>query len=228
MMHPRPVVFVVDHEIASRTAVDRLVQAMNLHCQCYATGKEFLDKVDPGIPGCVLLEVRLPDINGLELHRRLRDRDDRLPVIFVDSQPSVAIAVRAMRGGAVHFIQKPFHDGELWDAIAEAVRLNEERRQAWAQEQSLRRRMAGLTEQERELIYLIMREKSSKAIASRLDVCVRTVELRRARLMKKLGVHSIFELMEIVMALRNAALKPTPQDFKGLSGEGGALGFVGD
>lgn len=227
-MHPRPVVFVVDHEVASRNAVERLVQAMNLHCQCYSSGKEFLDKVDPGVPGCVLLEVRLPDVNGLELHRSLRDRDNRLPVVFVANQPTVSIAVRAMRGGAVHFLQKPFHDGELWDAIAEAVRLNEHRRREWAQEQSLRRRMAGLTQQDRELIQLIITEKSSKAIASRLDVCVRTVELRRARLMKRLGVHSFLELMEIAVAVRHATNKTVLHEFKASSGDGGPVGHLGD
>lgn len=224
----RPVVFVVDHDPSSRNAVDRLTQTMNLRCQGYSSGREFLAGIEPATHGCVVLEVSLPDINGLEVQRRLGEMGSPLPVVFLGSQPSVSIVVRAMRAGAVHFIQKPLHDGEMWDAIMEAVRLSEQRREQWRHEETLRSRIAALTSEERALIGLIMTEKSSKAIASRLDVCVRTVELRRSRLMKKLGVGSILELAEIALAVRNAesGLVSSPaHDPYGISTQSGRNGY---
>ncbi len=192
-------VFVVDADQPTQQAVHDCVQTMNLQCEVYASGQEFLDTYSNSRPGCVLMEIRIPDMNGLEVQESLAARGATIPVLFLAERATVSIAVRTMRAGALHFLEKPFRESELWDAIEEALRVDRERRRALARREQLENRLAGLTPKERRLLQLIAQGKSKKTIASEVGVCVRTVELHQRQLMSKIGVDSLLELVRFAV-----------------------------
>lgn len=193
-------VFVVDNDPQDRAAVGDLVRQMKLRCLEYDLGQEFLDAYDPSWPGCLVVEVRLPDLGGLQIQRNLAERKATLPIIFLTAHANASAAVQAMRAGALQFFEKPFREHELWEAIQEAIALDLEIRREWEVEQELEERMAALTPKEVDVLEKIVDGKSNRAIAGELDVCVRTVELRRASLMNKLEVGSLMELLQLVGA----------------------------
>lgn len=194
-----PTVFVVDPDGRTREAVCDLADMMNLRCEGYRSGREFLDAYAPSRPGCVVLEVRIPDINGLEIQERLTAEGVMSPVVFLTTQAGVSIAVRAMRAGALHFLEKPFREPELWDAIQEAIRLDTRRRSARAERKKLKDHLGQLTFAERELLAIIAEGKPKKTAASSLRVSVRTIELRQKRLIEKLGFDSSMELLRFAL-----------------------------
>ncbi|MHC4401899.1 MAG: response regulator transcription factor [Planctomycetota bacterium] len=202
-MKSEPTVFVVDADGPTRDAVRDLVHTMNLQCEAYALGRDFLDSYTDSRPGCLVLEVRIPDINGFEIQDRLVSRGDATPVVFLTSQATVSIAVRAMRAGALHFIEKPFRENELWDTIQEAMALDRQRRYESMHRAGLQKRLEQLTQKERHVVEMIAQGKSKKAIAADVGVCVRTIELRRNRLMKKLGMSSPVELVRFALMACN-------------------------
>lgn len=193
----------VDADDGSRDAVQSLARTMNLLCETYASGSEFLEDYDPLRPGCLVLEIRIPDVNGVEIQERLAAEGSTLPVIFLTSQATVSIAVRAMRAGAVHVIEKPFREHELWDVILEAVDLDRERRLEAERRQCVRQRLAKLDAKDQSLLGMIAQGLSKEAMASELGVCVRTVELRRNQLMKKLRFKEAVELVKFALAASN-------------------------
>ena len=202
-MNNEPTVFLVDADGPTRDAVRDLVHTMNLPCEAYTSGRAFLDAYLPLRPGCVVLEVRIPDVNGLEIQQRLAAQGALIPVVFLTAQAPVSIAVRAMRGGALHFLEKPFREHELWDAIQEAVLLDAKRRRAAAEREALDEQLADLTPEERQVLEMIARGKSKQTIASEAGVSVRTIELRRSRLMNKLGLGSVVELVIFALTACN-------------------------
>lgn len=194
-------VFVVDHDAQDRAATSEVVRQMKLGCLEYDLGQKFLDAYDPSWPGCLVVEVRLPDVGGLQIQRSLSERDATLPVIFLTAHADASIAVRAMRAGALQFLEKPFREHELWEAIQEAVAVDLETRREWALEQELTERMANLTTKELDVLERIVEGDSNRTIAEELNVCMRTVELRRSSLMNKLEVESLTELLQLVGAV---------------------------
>lgn len=198
-MTSEPTVFVVDADGPTRDAVRDLVHTMNLQCEAYVSGEEFLEAYDPSRPGCLLLEVRIPGISGLQIQERLASEGAAIPVMFLTARATVSIAVRAMRAGALHFLEKPFRQHELWDAIQEAVLLDEQRRRLAEQHQEIEDRLAQLTPKERQLLRMIAAGESKKAMACSAGVSVRTIELRRTRLRKKLGLTSSIELLQFAL-----------------------------
>ena len=207
-MDAETTVFVVDGDPASQEVVRDLASAMNLRSEVYASGAEFLDSFDRSRPGCVVLELQVPGISGLEIQERLAEERSSLPVIFLTQHADVSIAVEVMRSGAVHFLEKPFRANELWRAIQEAIELNRKRREAEAWERELGRRIASLTAKERRVLTMLSRNKASKEIAAELNVCVRTVEVHRANLIRKLDVSSLKELLDIGMLVRETLRQP--------------------
>ena len=193
-MANEPTVFVIDADGPTRDAVRNLVHTMNLPCETYTSGREFLDAYAPSRPGCVVLEVRVPDVNGLEIQERLAEQGAVIPLVFVTTESTVSLAVRAMRAGALHFLLKPFREHELWDIIRESVVLDAKRRHAATERAKIDEQLAELTSEERQLVKMIAEGKSKQDIASEVGVCVRTVELRRNRAMAKLGLGSLREL----------------------------------
>jgi FixJ family two-component response regulator len=186
-MDSEATVFVVDEDTSTREAVCDLASAMNLRTQAFASGKEFLACHARSTPGCIVLELMVPGINGLEIQQRLADEGSLLPIIFLTAHCDVSFAVEAMRAGAVHFLPKPFHAYELWKAIEEAIHLNHQRCEQEAARGNLRHRFSTLTARERQVLAMLGQGKAIKEIASELNLCVRTIEVHRARLVKKLG-----------------------------------------
>lgn len=194
-MDDTPIVFVVDPDAGIRDAVRELAHLMNLRCQTFASGEAFLEAHGDSSPGCAILEVRIPGISGLEVQERLAASYPHLTTIFLTGHATVSMAVRAMRAGAVHFLEKPFREHELWDAIQQAVGVSRSRWKNWHETQTLRERLGQLTVKEREVLKLMAEGRAKRTIASQLNICMRTVEIRRNQLMRKLGITNLAELI---------------------------------
>lgn len=188
-------VFVIDSELETRRAVATLVEEMGFRCEAQAVASEFLSRFSPQTSGCVVLEMVLPDASGLHLLNRLADcGQPPMPVIFLTAHGSVRTTVQAMRGGAMHVFEKPLPHDELREAIYEAVLVDRDRRRLRQWHESVRSRLENLTVKEEQVLALMGRAWSSRQIAAELGVSVRTVELRRAKVMKKLGVQKVPQL----------------------------------
>jgi FixJ family two-component response regulator len=200
-MCTEPTVFVIDEDASGRETVANVARTLGLQCKAYTSALEFLEERDEAVPGCVVMEARMMAISGLQVQQRLLSKGDPIAVVFVVAHAAIATIVKAMRNGATHFLQKPASDQELWDAIQEAVQLGQERLQIRQKRQQLKRRIARLTARERQVFQMIGQEKLNRTIASELGVCVRTVEIHRAKLMSKLDVQSLPALVRIAGAL---------------------------
>jgi len=185
-MSNSPTVFVVDPDEATRDSLRSLAAMMNLQCETFALGPDFLNAYDPSRAGCLILEIKVPGINGLQIQQVLVKRRATLPLIFLCTQSSVAIAVHAMRSGALQFFEKPCREDDMWRAIQEAIQLDEQRRQARFREEEVERSLAALSDRERLVLEMTVEGKSKLAMADELGVSVRTIEYYRAQLIKKL------------------------------------------
>lgn len=200
-------VFVVDPSPVTGDVVNGILEGSNLRCETFRAGRDFLASFDDSRPGCLVLELRIPDMSGLQLQHRLIARGCGLPLVFVTDDTNVSTAVELMRGGAVHVLEKPARPIELLSAIQEAIDLDQHRRSVNNRRARLRSLTESLTTKEREVLELISRGKSIKAIAAELDLSVRAIELRRNSLMKKLEAESSCELMRFsVMMQREIGL----------------------
>jgi len=198
-MNNEPTVFVVDSEGASRDAVRDLAYTMNVPCEAYISGQEFLDAYDTSRPGCVVLEVRIADVSGLDVLEHLTAHGAVIPVVFLSAHASVSIAVRAVRAGAMHFLEKPFREHELWDTIREAILLDTERHRALARRRELDEQLAGLTPKQYQMLEMIAEGKSNQVVAAEAGVSLRTIEARRKHIMEKLGLDSIVGLVHFAL-----------------------------
>jgi FixJ family two-component response regulator len=197
-----PTVFVVDPDETTQDSLRNLAGIMNLHCETYAVGQEFLDAYDPSRSGCVILEIKVPGINGLQIQQILTKRRATLPLIFLCNQTSVAIAVHAMRSGAFQFFEKPCREDDLWCAVQEAIQLDEQRRQTRRRDEEVEKGLARLTEKERLVLGMIAEGKTKIAIAADLGVSVRTVEYYRAQLLKKLRMSTQAGLLGLLIGAK--------------------------
>ena len=192
-------VFVVDDDEAVRTSLRLLLKSVGLPVETYAAAQEFLDQFDPDRAGCLVLDIRMPGISGLELQQHLNDRHSIMPIVFITGHGDVPMAVEAMQAGAVDFIQKPFRDQDLIDRINRALEKDREMRAALRERDEIRRRMSQLTPREREVLELVTQGKANKVIAGDLNVSQRTVEIHRARVMEKMGANSLAHLVRMVI-----------------------------
>ena len=192
-------VFVVDPDPVTGKMVKNLLQGHNVTVQVYASGREFFAAYVGDRPGCLVLEQRIVDISGLQIQRRLAEKNQRLPLVFVTSGLDLSTAVSLMRGGAINVLEKPLRAVELLDAIQEAVTIDRNERQKEAQKRQLRESIAMLTSKERRFVSLVASGKSTKAIASGLNICSRAVEIRRRGVMEKLGLKSSLELLRFAI-----------------------------
>jgi two-component system response regulator FixJ len=192
-------VFVVDDDEAVRTSLRLLLKSVGLPVETYAAAQEFLDQYDPDRAGCLVLDIRMPGISGLELQQHLNDRHSIMPIVFITGHGDVPMAVEAMQAGAVDFIQKPFRDQDLIDRINRALDKDREMRNALRERDEIRRRMSQLTPREREVLELVTQGKANKVIAGDLNVSQRTVEIHRARVMEKMGANSLAHLVRMVI-----------------------------
>ena len=192
-------VFIVDDDAAIRFAMQALMDSVNLSHEIFASGDEFLEKIADQRPGCLVLDIRMPGLGGLELQEELIKRGNTLPIIFITGHGDVPMAVEAMQKGAVDFIQKPFRDQELLDRIRDALATDEERREAQQHHAEVAGRLDRLTNREREVFDLVVTGKPNKVIAYELGVSQRTVEIHRARVMEKMQARSLADLVKMHM-----------------------------
>lgn len=195
---PAPVVHIVDDDRDMRDSLAYLLRSVDLAVQVYATATEFLALYRPQQPGCLLFDVRMPDISGLELYERLVAQGVTVPVIFMTAYADVPMAVRALKSGAVEFLEKPFNRQMLLERVQRAIADDLARRQQGEQWDEFALRLSDLTERERNVLDLVLTGVPNKAIAAKLEITERTVELRRASLMKKLDVSSAVELIRLM------------------------------
>lgn len=193
------IVFVVDDDAAMRRSLEFLLDSAGRRVAAFESGRAFLDAYDGHLPGCILLDVRMPLMSGVELQHSLKDRGIRLPIIFLTGHGDVAIAVQAMKNGACDFLEKPCRDQTLLDTVSGAVRRCIVQCDRDAQGDALQTRLAMLTAREREVVQLVALGKASKSIARELAISEKTVQVHRYHAMEKLGVHSATEIARLFM-----------------------------
>jgi FixJ family two-component response regulator len=193
------VVYIVDDDPDMRDSLRWLMKTVGLHAQTFDSASDFLRDFRPNGPGCVLLDVRMPGISGLDLFEELIARGEGMPVIFITAYADVPMAVRAMKSGAVEFVEKPFNRQTLLEKVQRAIKGDAERCGRNATRARLTERFQGLTDKEREVLELVKAGRPNKEIASRLGITPRAVELRRSSLMRKLGVRSLIELLRLTV-----------------------------
>ena len=194
-----PTVFIVDDDPAIRFAMQALMDSVNIKHEIFPSGDDFLEKIDHQRPGCLVLDIRMPGLGGLELQEELLKRGNTLPIIFITGHGDVPMAVEAMQKGAVDFIQKPFRDQDLLDRIREALTTDRARREEQEQQNEVEKRLGRLTNREREVFDLVVTGKPNKVIAYELGVSQRTVEIHRARVMEKMQARSLADLVKMHM-----------------------------
>jgi len=199
MPPPEPTVFVVDDDRAMRESLSWLLDSVGLRVRSYATAADFLAEHDPAQPGCLVLDVRMPGMSGLDLQAELARRGVELPTIVITGHAEVSMAVRAVKAGAIDFIEKPFSDQLLLDRVRQALEIDLEAREARRRREDARRRLATLTAREREVLNLVVAGKANKEIASALGVSPKTVEVHRAHVMSKMCVDSLAELIRVTL-----------------------------
>ena len=194
-----PTAYVVDDDESIRTLWRWLMESNGIAVRTFATAEEFIESYRNGGAGCLVLDIKLPDMSGLELQEYLNGRDIEIPIVFVTGHGDVPAAVSALKGGAVDFIQKPFSHREVLAIIANAFQRDAELRVRRARQLRIAGRLATLTEREREVLQRVIEGKPNKIIASELDISVKTVEFHRAKVMEKTGVDSVAELVQVAM-----------------------------
>ena len=192
--------YIVDDDEAIRDSLSWLMESRGISCKTFPSAESFLEAWNAAFAGCILLDIRMGEMSGNELFDRLVERGCQLPVIFLTGHGDVPLAVSTLKNGAFDFVEKPFNDNLLVDRVLEALKLDDERRQAAASADSVNRRLAQLTPRERQVMERILAGKLNKVIADELKVCMRTVEVHRASLFEKMGVKTAVELAQVVAA----------------------------
>jgi FixJ family two-component response regulator len=201
-----PIVYIVEDDQALRSLIKALAQSIGVATREFSSADGFLEHYDPRQPGCLVLDIFMPGMSGLELQDELNRRGAVIPVIFITGHADVASAVAAVRHGAFHYLQKPFRNSELIASVREALELDRRSRQMLAQQDAIRDRIASLTPREREVLELIVRGLASKVMAEEMGLSKRTVELHRSRVMDKMGAHSIAQLVRMFMDSQRAGM----------------------
>lgn len=193
------VLFVVDDDAAMRRSLAYLFDSAGWRVASFESAHDFLDRYDGHVPGCLVLDVRMPLMSGLELQQTLKDHDIRLPIIFLTGHGDLAMAVRAMKTGACDFIEKPCKDQVLLDAVTRAVQRSIEECRISTQTRTAQTALATLTARERQVAELMAAGKPNKIIARELSISDKTVQVHRHNTMEKLGVHSAAEITHLLM-----------------------------
>lgn len=205
MSGPAPIVYIVDDDEAVRASLRLLLKSVGIAAQAFASAQEFLACYDASKPGCLILDIRMPGMSGLELQQDLIMRGAIIPVIFITGHGDVPMAVEAMKNGAFDFLQKPFRDQGLIDRVQRALAKDGENRVALSQHSKMRARLESLTARERDVLALMVQGKPNKIMAADLGISQRTVEIHRARVMEKLEVSSLAQTVRMMMELDSQA-----------------------
>ena len=201
----KPVVYIVDDDDGMRHALTVLITTVGYQPLAFAKPTEFLAKHDPGQPGCLVLDVRMPEMSGLEVQQHLKKAGSMLPVILISGHGDIPMAVQAMKDGAFDFLQKPFRDQELLDRINGALKLDAQNRESVDRLADLKARQESLTPRERDVLVLVVDAKANKVIAIDLGLSERTVEIHRANVMEKMGARSVAHLVKMYLTLGGGA-----------------------
>jgi len=193
----RATVFLVDDEPAVRDAVSLFLMSKGHVVELFDSAQAFLDAYQPDRPGCLVLDIRMPGMSGMELQEELTRRQITIPIIFISGHGDVPIAVKAFKAGALDFLEKPFDNHKLLSCIEMAMQRDQERRRRQTERTEMLSRYRQLTPREREVMVLVAEGKTNKDVARRLDISHRTVEIHRRRVMEKLGAASVSDLVSV-------------------------------
>ena len=193
---------IVDDDEAIRDALEWLFKTRGVSCSTWPSGERFLEAWQPDWRGCIVLDIRMQGMSGLECFDTLLARGCQLPVIFITGHGDVPMAVSALKKGAFHFIEKPFNDHDLVDLVEKALAADRDRQRVAASRETIEARLATLTQREREVMELILEGKYNKVIADDLSISMRTVEAHRSRIFDKMDVRSAVELAQLLTVLR--------------------------
>lgn len=197
-------VFIVDDDEAVRDSLSWLMESVGLSTETYASADAFLHDYGDDRPGCLILDIRMPGMSGLELQSVLKEQGFRLPLIIISGHADVPMAVRALKAGAFDFIEKPFNDQLLLDIVQRAIEHDRQQRESHAELEEWRARLESLTPREREVLDLVVSGAANKVISSELGVSLKTVEAHRARVMDKLQADSLSQLVRMTLTVTNA------------------------
>jgi FixJ family two-component response regulator len=198
MSEQQPVVFVIDDDRSVREALESLLRSVGLKVQVFATTQDFLQSARPDAPGCLVLDVRLPGLSGLDFQRELAKTDSSLPIIFITGHGDIPMTVRAIKAGAIEFLTKPFRDQELLDAVQLGIERDRARRGDAAAISVLKERLGTLTAREREILQLVVTGRPNKQLAAELGLSEITVKVHRASVLRKMQAKSLAELVRMV------------------------------
>lgn len=208
-MHAEPTVYAVDDDMFTRTLLEEIFQAADMRVETYASAEEFLASYSPNNSGCLLLDMLMPGMDGLELQTQLESRGNHTPVIFLSGADEISAAVKALKAGAVDFIEKPVEPAEVIHSVSEAIALDRQIRYMRLQDAEIEHRLMQLTRRETEVLKWIVRGKSNKLVARILDISTRTVEVHRRNVLAKMQAESVAELVQMVVnteILKDSAL----------------------
>ncbi len=197
MGEPASIVFVVDDDPSVRRAIKRLVESVGLHVELFGSATEFINISRPDVASCLVLDIRLPGISGLDFQRDLVQAKNEIPMIFITAHGDIPMTVRAMKAGAVEFLTKPFRDQDLLDAIQLGLERDRVRRQRQAETAMLRERLESLTPREREILPLVVSGLLNKQVGAEIGATEATVKVHRSQLMRKMGASSLADLVRM-------------------------------
>lgn len=202
MSETTPTIFVVDDDEAMRDSLTWLLEGEGYQVTCFDSAENFLKAWTVALRGCLVLDVRMPEMSGLELHERLDSLGSQLPIIFVTGHGDVPMAVAALQRGACDFIEKPFRNEELLSRIERALEIDRQTAERRHRDGAIAQRLEQLTQREREVMQLVVAGKLNKQVADELNISMKTVEAHRARVMDKMGVRTLAELVQAVMTVK--------------------------
>src|SRR5579862_3420818 len=204
---PVPTVFIIDDDRSMRQAVQDLVESVGLRAEAFATGQDFLSRQRTSDPCCLVLDVRLPQMSGLDFQRHLAETGVQIPIIFITAHGDIPMSVRALKSGAVEFLTKPFRDQDLLDAIHQALQRDSAVREQQTELHALKQRYQSLTVREREVMTLVVSGMLNKQIASELGASEATVKIHRSHVMQKMEAGSLVELVRMADKLKLSSRK---------------------
>ena len=202
MTDSQQIVYIVEDDEAVRDSLEMMLVSMEYKVVTFSTANAFLDEYSEAMAGCIVLDIRMPGMDGMELQKELNNHNSILPIIFVTGHGDVPMAVEAMQLGAIDFIQKPYREQELLEKIKAALELDAEQRESLTEKNQILQRLEELTPREKEIMDMMIEGLANKVIAIDLNISQRTVEIHRSRVMHKMGTHSLAHLVRMIISVK--------------------------